>query len=63
VCSTFVRKVKHEMHITSEVKDYAILVDSKNSLTDFNSISNPTLIVSKYNNIISSKFKAIKFIL
>ena len=51
------------MHITSEVKDYAILVDSKNSLTDFNSISNPTLIVSKYNNIISSKFKAIKFIL
>ncbi len=54
---------KREVHITPEVKDYATSVVSKNNLTDFSSVSNPTLIVSKYSDVIPSKFKVIKFIL
>ncbi len=54
---------KHEVHITSKVKDYAIPVVYKSKLTKSSSISNLTLIVSKYNNIILNKFKAVKFTL
>ncbi len=54
---------KHEMHITPEVKDYTNPVVCKNSLTDFSSVSNPTFIISKYSNVISCKFKAVKFTL
>jgi len=54
---------KCKMHVTPEVKDYTTLVICKNSLTDFISVSNPTLIVSKYSNIISCKFKVVKFTL
>ena len=53
---------KCEVYITPEVKDYAIPVVSKNSLTNFSSISNLTLIVNKYSDIISSKIKVVKFI-
>ncbi len=63
VYSTFVSEVQREVYVTSEIKDYATSVIYKNSLTDFSSISNPTLIVSKCSNIISSKFKAVKFTL
>ncbi len=63
VRSTFVSEVKYEVHVTSKVKDYATSVVCKNSLIDFSNISNPTLIVSKYIDIIPSKFKAIKFML
>ncbi len=54
---------KREVHITFEVKDYAILIVSKNSLINFSSVSNPTLVVSKCSNVIPSKFKAVKFTL
>ena len=54
---------KCEVHVTSEVKDYATPVVCKISLTNFSSVSNPTLVVSKCSNIISSKFKAVKFML
>ena len=52
---------KREVLITLEVRDYATPVVCKNSLTDFSSISNPTLIVSKCSDVISCKFKAVKF--
>jgi len=52
---------KREVLITPEVRDYATPVICKNSLTDFSSVSNPTLIVSKYSDVILSKFKAVKF--
>ena len=61
--STLISEVKREVHITPEVKDYATPVVYKNSLTNFSSVSNPTLVVSKCNNIIFSKFKAVKFTL
>ena len=54
---------KWEVLIIPEVKDYATSVICKNSLTNFNSISNLTLVVSKCSDVISSKFKAIKFML
>jgi len=54
---------KHEMHVISEVRDYTTPVVCKNSLIDFSSISNPTLIVSKCSDIISCKFKTVKFII
>jgi len=54
---------KHEVHVISEIKDYATPVVSKSSLTQSSSISNPTLVISKYSDVISSKFKAVKFIL
>ncbi len=60
--STFVSN-KCEVHIILKVRDYAIPVVCKNSLTDFSSVSNPTLIVSKCSNIILNKFKAVKFML
>ncbi len=53
---TLVNK-KHKMHITPKVKDYATLIVCKNSLIDFSNISNPTLIVNKYSNVIPSKLK------
>src|SRR6266542_2916791 len=52
---------KHEMYITPEVKDYATPVVCKNSLTDFSSENNPTLIVSKCSDVIPYKFKAVRF--
>ncbi len=52
---------KQEVLITLEVRDYATPVVCKNSLTDFSSVNNPTFIVSKYSDIISCKFKAVKF--
>ena len=52
VRSTLISK-KREVHITPEVKDYVTLVVYKNSLIDFSSVSNPTLVVSKCNDIIS----------
>ncbi len=63
MCSTLISKVKCEVHITPKVNDYATLIVCKNSLTDFSNVSNPTLIVSKYSDIISYKFKAVKFTL
>ena len=51
------------MLITPEVKDYVTLVVCKNSLTDFSSVSNPTLVISKYSDVISYKFKTVKFMI
>jgi len=52
---------KGEVLIIPEVKDYAIPVVYKNSLTDFSNVSNPILVVSKYSDIIPYKFKVVKF--
>ena len=60
---TLISEVKCEMHITPKIKDYTTPVVCKNSLTDLSSISNPILVVSKCNDIIPSKFKAVKFTL
>ncbi len=60
--STLISK-KYEIYIILKVKDYTIPVVYKNSLTDFNSVSNSILIVSKYSNVIPNKFKVVKFIL
>ena len=54
---------KWEVLVTSKVRDYATLVVSKNSLIDFSSVSNQTLVVSKYSDIIPCKFKVVKFTL
>jgi len=62
VRSTFISR-KRKVHITLEVKNYATLIVYKSSLTNSNNVSNPTLIVSKCSDVISSKFKVIKFIL
>ncbi len=61
VHSTFVVS-QREVLVTPEIKDYAISVVYKNSLTDF-SVSNLTLVVSKCSDIISCKFKAVKFMI
>ncbi len=50
---------KREVLVTSEVRDYAIPVVCKNSLTDFS--SNPTLVVRKCSDVIPCKFKVVKF--
>ena len=52
---------QREVLITPEDKDYATPVVCKNSLTNFRSESNPTLVVSKCSDIIPCKFKAVKF--
>ena len=52
---------KREVLVTPEVKDYATSVVCKNSLTDFRSESNPTLVISKCSDVIPCKFKAVKF--
>src|SRR6266498_1724490 len=54
---------KREVLVTPEVRDYATPVVCKNSLTDFSSVSNPTLVVSKCSNVIPCKFKAVKFMI
>ena len=54
---------QREVLITPEDKDYATPVVCKNSLTDFSSESNPTLVVSKCSDVILNKFKAIKFMI
>jgi len=51
------------VHIISKVNNYATLIVCKNSLTDLSSVSNSTLVISKYSNVIPSKFKAVKFTL
>ena len=53
---------KREVLVTPEVRDYATPVVCKNSLTDFSSVSNPTLVV-KCNDIIPYNFKAVKFMI
>ncbi len=58
--STLVVK-QQEVLITPEVRDYVTSVVCKNSLTDFSSVSNPTLIVSKCSDVIPCKFKTEKF--
>ncbi len=60
--STLINK-KYKVHITPKVKDYATPVVCKSSLINSNNISNLTLIISKYNDIILSKFKIVKFML
>ncbi len=60
VYSPFVVR-KREVLVTPEVRDYATPVVCKNSLTDFSSVSNPTLVVSKYSDVILCKFKVVKF--
>ncbi len=54
---------KCEVHVTPKVKDYATLIINKSKLIQSNNISNLTLIVSKYNNVIPYKFKVVKFML
>ncbi len=54
---------KREVLVTPEVRDYATPVVCKNSLTNFRSESNPTLVVSKCSDVIPCKFKAVKFTL
>ena len=57
---TFVVR-KREVLVTPKVRDYVTPVVCKNSLIDFNNASNPTLVVSKYSNVIPCKFKVVKF--
>ena len=52
---------EQEVLVTPEVRDYATLIICKNSLTDLSSESHPTLVVSKYSDVIPCKFKAVKF--
>ncbi len=52
---------KREVFVTPEDSDYATPVICKNSLTDFRSESNLTLVVSKCSDVIPCKFKAVKF--
>jgi len=54
---------KWEVFVTPEVRDYTTLVVCKTNLTDFSNVSNPTLVVNKYSDIIPSKFKAVKFMI
>ncbi len=54
---------KCEVYITPEIKDYTTPEVCKNSLIDFSSVSNPILVVSKSSDVISSKFKAVKFMI
>jgi len=61
--SILIRKVKCEVHVIPEVKNYTTPIVCKNSLTDFSNVSNPTLVISKCSNIIPYKFKAVKFTL
>ncbi len=62
VYSTFVVS-KWEVLVILEVRDYTTPVVCKNSLTDFSSISNLILVVSKCSNVILSKFKIVKFMI
>ena len=62
VCLTLVNK-KCKVYVIPKVKDYATSVVYKDSLINFSSISNPTLVVNKYSDIIPSKFKVVKFTL
>ncbi len=52
---------KHKIHVIPKVKDYATSIVCKSRLIQSSSISNPTLVVSKYSNVILNKFKAVKF--
>ncbi len=55
--------IQQEVLVTPDVRDYATPVVYKNSLTNFSSVSNPILVVSKCSDVIPSKFKIIKFTL
>ena len=57
----FIKEVKCKVHVTFEIRDYTTSVVYKNNLTDFSSVSNPTLVVSKCSDVIPCKFKAVKF--
>ncbi len=54
---------KQEVLVTPDVRDYATSVVCKNSLIDFSSESNPTLVISKCSDVISCEFKAVKFMI
>ena len=54
---------KREVLVTPEVRDYATPVVCKNSLINFSSVSNPTLVISKCSDVIPCKFKAVKFMI
>ncbi len=54
---------QREVLVTSKVRDYATPVVCKNSLTDFSSRSNLTLVVNKCSDVIPCKFKAVKFMI
>ena len=58
--STLISK-KCEVHVIPEVKDYITSIVSKSKLTKSSSLSNSTLIVNKYNDVIPYKFKIVKF--
>ena len=52
---------QREMLVTPEVRDYVTPVVCKNSLIDLSNESNLTLVISKCSDVISGKFKAVKF--
>jgi len=58
----FVKERKHEVHITLEIKEYVIPKVVKSKLIKLSKKVKPTLIVVKYSEVISSKFKVVKFI-
>ena len=54
---------KCEVHFTPKVKEYITLVVCKSMLIKLSSVSNLILIVNKYNKVILSKFKTVKFMI
>jgi len=48
------------VHVTPVVKDYTTPVVCKNSLTDFSSVSNPTLVVSKCSSKVHARVSVSK---
>ena len=54
---------KQEVLVIFEVRDYVIPVICKNSLTDFSSVNNSTLVINKCSDVIPCKFKAMKFMI
>ncbi len=59
---TFVRVNKYEVHVILKVKEYIIPKVVENKSIKLSSKDQPTLIVVKCSKVISSKFKAVKFI-
>ena len=54
---------KCEVHVIPEDKKYVTPVVCKSSLIKSSSVSNLILIVNKYNKVILSKFKTVKFMI
>ncbi len=52
---------KREVLVTPKDRDYATPVVCKSSLINFSNERNPTLVISKCNDVIPCKFKAVKF--